>query len=449
MEVGRRSGTIRMSWAAATLLLMGCGEGASIDQVSYVGGETCVGYHQEESAAWTGSHHDLAMQVASTETVLGDFSGVTFAYYSRSSTFFTRDDSYFVRTEGEDGELHDYQIAYTFGASPLQQYLIQFPDGKLQALGVAWDARPGSSGGQRWYHLYPDEEVTPEHPLHWTGPEQRWNYQCAECHSTHLQKNYDPELGSYSTTWSDLDVSCEACHGPASAHVDWANSNAGSAGGGGGEDAGGRAGEVGLVVDLADRDDGAWTIRSGEQIATRTPGRTSREEISACATCHSRRQLIAEEDPAGGSPLNTLRPALLEEGLYHSDGQIQDEVYVYGSFLQSAMYEAGVTCSNCHDPHSARLRATDNALCSSCHLATTYDSPTHHYHELGTSGAECVSCHMPPRTYMGVDSRRDHSMRVPRPDLTVTLGTPQCLHAVPRGPLRDLGGGCGDTLVRR
>ena len=434
---------------SATFLLVGCGEEATTEQASYVyvGGETCAACHQEESTAWTGSHHDLAMQVANAETVLGDFSGVTFDYYGRPSTFFTRDDSYFVRTEGEDGELHDYAIAYTFGVSPLQQYLIEFPDGKLQALGVAWDARPGSEGGQRWYHLYPDEDVTPDHPLHWTGPEQRWNYQCAECHSTNLQKNYDVESGSYNTTWSDLDVSCEACHGPASAHVDWANSNGGdatgSAGGrargltgaaggltggpiGGG--AGGRAAEIGLVVDLADRDDGVWGIRSGEQIATRTPARTSRNEISTCAACHSRRQLIAEEDAAwgsaGGSALNTLRPALLEEGLYHSDGQIQDEVYVYGSFLQSAMYAAGVTCSNCHDPHSARLRATGNALCASCHLATAYDSPTHHFHELGTSGAECVSCHMPTQTYMGVDARRDHSIRVPRPDLTVTLGNP-------------------------
>ncbi len=376
------------------------------------------------------------MQVPNEETVLGDFSGVTFAYYGRSSTFFRRDEAFFVRTEGQDGELHDYQIAYTFGAFPLQQYLIQFPGGKLQTLGVAWDARLRSEGGQRWYHLYPDEDVTPDHPFHWTGPEQRWNYQCAECHSTNLQKNYDAELGSYTTTWSDLDVSCEACHGPASAHVDWANSSAGGvgsqAGGLTGEraggptvgGAGGRASAVGLVVDLPDRDDGAWVIRPGERIATRTSVRTSREELATCAPCHSRRQLIDEDDPAGGSPLNTLRPALLEEGLYHSDGQIQDEVYVYGSFRQSAMYAAGVTCSDCHDPHSARLRATGNGLCSSCHLGTTYDSPTHHYHELGTSGAECVSCHMPTQTYMGVDLRRDHSIRVPRPDLTVTLGTP-------------------------
>ena len=424
MQIGHRSGaiprgsgTILTSWVVSALLSMGCGEGVSIAPPSYVGGETCLGCHQNESAAWTGSHHDLAMQVPSEETVLGDFSGVTFEYYGRSSTFFRRDEAFFVRTEGQDGELHDYQIAYTFGASPLQQYLIQFPDGKLQTLGIAWDARVPSEGGQRWYHLYPNEDVTPEHALHWTGPEQRWNYQCAECHSTNLQKNYDLDLDRYSTTWSDLDVSCEACHGPASAHVDWARSTSG--------DAVQPASEMGLVVDLSDRDEGVWVVGAGERIATRTPARTFREEIATCAPCHSRRQLIAEEDyPVGGSPLNALRPALLDEGLYHSDGQIREEVYVYGSFLQSAMYAAGVTCSDCHDPHSARLRATGNALCSSCHLAAAYDSPAHHNHEQGTMGAECVSCHMPTQTYMGVDPRRDHSMRVPRPDLTVTLGTP-------------------------
>ena len=416
MQLGHRSRAVLKYWVVSTLLSVGCIEEGSIGSATYVGGDTCVGCHQDESDAWRGSHHDLAMQVPSEETVLGDFSGVTFEYYGRSSTFFKRDEAFFVRTEGQDGELHDYRIAYTFGASPLQQYLIQFPGGNLQTLGIAWDARARSEGGQRWYHLYPDEEVSPEHPLHWTGPEQRWNYQCAECHSTNVRKNYDPELDRYSTTWSDLDVSCEACHGPGSAHVDWASSNSG--------ETNSRASAVGLVVDLADRDDGVWVLSSGERIAARTPARTARAELSACAPCHSRRQLIDEEHPTGGSPLNTLRPALLDEGLYHSDGQIQGEVYVLGSFLQSAMYASGVTCSDCHDPHSARLRASGNALCSTCHVAEAYDAPAHHNHEQGSTGAQCVSCHMPEQTYMGVDPRRDHSMRVPRPDLSVTLGAP-------------------------
>ena len=400
----------------ATLLLIGCIEEGTIASATYVGGDTCVGCHQDESDAWRGSHHDLAMQVPGEETVLGDFSGVTFEYFGRSSTFFRRDEAFFVRTEGENGELNDYRIAYTFGASPLQQYLIQFPGGRLQTLGVAWDARPRSEGGQRWYHLYPDEDVSPEHPLHWTGPEQRWNSRCAECHSTNLRKNYDPELDRYSTTWSDLDVSCEACHGPGSAHVDWASTNSGETDSG--------ASAAGLVVDLADRDDGAWALLPGERIAARTPARTARAELSACAPCHSRRQLIDEEEPTGGSPLNTLRPALLTEGLYHSDGQIQGEVYVLGSFLQSSMYASGVTCSDCHDPHSARLRAPGNALCSTCHVAEAYDAPAHHNHQQRSTGAQCVSCHMPAQTYMGVDPRRDHSIRVPRPDLSVAVGVP-------------------------
>ena len=211
-------------------------------------------------------------------------------------------------------------------------------------------------------------------------------------------------------------MSCEACHGPGSAHVEWAGSNSG--------ETNLEARAVGLVVDLADRDGGVWVLRPGERIAARAPARTARVELNVCAQCHSRRQLIDEKNPTGGSPLNTLRPALLDEGLYHSDGQIQNEVYVYGSFLQSAMYTAGVTCSDCHDPHRARLRASGNALCSTCHLAEAYEAPAHHHHEQGSAGAECVSCHMPEQTYMGVDLRRDHSMRVPRPDLTVTLGTP-------------------------
>ena len=416
MHPGYKSRAVLRYWVVSTLLSIGCIEEGSVGSATYVGGNTCVGCHQDESEAWRGSHHDLAMQVPSEETVLGDFSGVTFEYYGRSSTFFRRDGAFFVRTQGEDGELNDYRISYTFGASPLQQYLIQFPGGRLQALGVAWDARPRSEGGQRWFHLYPDGDVSPEHPLHWTGPEQRWNSRCAECHSTHLRKNYDPETDRYSTTWSDLDVSCEACHGPGSSHVDWARSSS--------RETDPEAGAVGLVVDLADRDGGVWALAPGARIAARTPARTARPELSVCAPCHSRRQLIAEEDPTGGSPFNTLRPALLDEGLYHSDGQIQGEVYVLGSFLQSAMYASGVTCSDCHDPHSARLRASGNALCSTCHTAEAYDAPAHHYHEQGSAGAQCVSCHMPEQTYMGIDPRRDHSIRVPRPDLSVTLGVP-------------------------
>ena len=118
------------------------------------------------------------------------------------------------------------------------------------------------------------------------------------------------------------------------------------------------------------------------------------------------------------------RVALLEPGLYHPDGQILEEVYVYGSFVQSRMHSAGVTCSDCHDPHALNVRSAGNALCSRCHQSAAYDTPAHHFHEPESTGASCVECHMPATTYMVNDPRRDHSIRVPRPHLSVQLGTP-------------------------
>jgi predicted CXXCH cytochrome family protein len=113
-------------------------------------------------------------------------------------------------------------------------------------------------------------------------------------------------------------------------------------------------------------------------------------------------------------------PALLEPGLYHADGQIDGEVHEYGSFLQSRMHAFGVACSNCHDPHSAKLRAEGNALCAQCHLPEKFDLAAHHHHLPGSTGAQCVDCHMPTKNYMVVDARRDHSIRLPRPDWSVS-----------------------------
>jgi predicted CXXCH cytochrome family protein len=177
-----------------------------------------------------------------------------------------------------------------------------------------------------------------------------------------------------------------------------------------------------LIVPLR-RDAAPWRIDPATGTARRDPPLASRMEVETCARCHSRRSTIAEEPP-GGPLLDTHRPALLDEGLYFPDGQIRDEVYAWGSFLQSAMYREGVTCTDCHDPHTARVLSSGNALCAQCHLPARFDTPEHHFHEAGSAGSRCVECHMPERTYMGVDARRDHSLRVPRPDLAARLGTP-------------------------
>ncbi len=393
----------------------------------FVGAVVCSECHREEYDLWRGSHHDLAMQPATPATVLGDFDDARFEHLGDTTTFFRQGDRFMVNTEGPDGRNHAYEIAYTFGVEPLQQYLIRFPGGRYQALGICWDNRPASEGGRRWFHLYHDEKIEHDDVLHWTGLNQNWNYMCAECHSTNLRRNYDPEAGSYRTTWTSIDVSCESCHGPGARHVTWARSYVNSdvnSDVNTDEEADDASGDMGLLVRLKGAPPGRWMLNPDTMHYERKPPLASRAQLEACAPCHSRRHVISDGDYQGKPLLDTHQPAILSQPVYEADGQIRDEVYVYGSFLQSLMYRKGVRCTDCHEPHGLELHATGNALCAQCHLSDRFDTPKHHFHEPGTPGAQCVECHMPARTYMQIDRRHDHSFRVPRPDMSIDLGTP-------------------------
>ena len=383
----------------------------------YVGRQTCEACHQEQFRAWQGSHHDLAMQEASESTVLGNFDNAQHSYHGVTSTFYKKDGKYFVKTDNAKGELQEFEIKYTFGFTPLQQYLIEFPGGRLQALNIVWDTHTKEQGGQRWVHLYPKEKVDYKDPLHWTGIYQNWNTMCAECHSTNLRKNYDLASDSFNTQWSEIDVSCEACHGPASNHVKWANEAQQ-------DKSWSKTNNKGLVVNLSDTATGQWQLETGKATARLDAPHDTSVQLNICARCHSRRGVLTEDYRHGKSLLDTHAPALLSEELYFADGQIKDEVYVYGSFLQSKMYKAGVICSDCHEPHSLRVRAQGNELCNRCHNREQFDTPQHHHHADRSEAAQCVNCHMPARTYMVVDPRRDHSFRVPRPDLSAKIKTP-------------------------
>lgn len=362
-------------------------------KAEYVGRESCTECHQAEHQDFLGSHHDRAMELATEESVIGDFADTTFERLGVTTKFFRRDAEYWVNTEGPDGEYHDYQIKYTFGIDPLQQYMVEFPDGRVQVLRVSWDTH-----NEEWFYVpppdAPDERLPPDDPTHWTGLAQNWNTMCADCHSTNLQKNYDLDSDSYTTTFSEIDVSCEACHGPGSLHIKLAKSRS-------------------LF----------WDRNHGFGLA-KLKSKDSTPQIEACAKCHSRRSEVHPDFRPARPFGDFYNPSLLREGLYHADGQIMDEVYVHGSFLQSRMYREGVRCSDCHDPHSLQLKFKGNALCGQCHIPAKYDTPTHHHHKVDTPGASCVECHMPETKYMVVDPRRDHSIRVPRPDLTVAIGTP-------------------------
>jgi Flp pilus assembly protein TadD/cytochrome c553 len=380
---------------------------------TYVGRAACALCHAVETKLYAGSRHDLAMQPADSSTVLGNFSGTSFRHFDVTSRFYRRDGGYFVTTDGPDGKLAEFKVAYTFGVFPLQQYLVPMSGGRYQALSVAWDSRPKSEGGQRWFHLYPKERIPAGDILHWTGPEQNWNYMCAECHSTNLKKGWRSDSTGYVTTWSEIDVSCEACHGPGSAHVAWARKH----------HAAGSPAAMGLLVDLREPAY-AWAMDGTSGIARRSRPRQSAAELETCARCHARRTSLSEDYLPGRPLLQTHKPALLDERLYYADGQQLEEVYEYGSFLQSRMHAAGVSCGDCHDPHSLHIRTEPDALCERCHLPASFATTAHHHHRPGSKGASCVACHMPTRDYMVVDARRDHSFRVPRPDLSAKIGSP-------------------------
>jgi len=369
---------------------------STVETPAFVGSDACKDCHQKAFEKWSGSYHAQAMAVAGEKTVKGDFGGATFDSFGTVSKFYRKGPEFWVRTEGPGGVLADYPVAFTFGVWPLQQYLIRFPGGRLQCLSIAWD-----DVKKRWFHLYPGEKIQPGDWLHWTRGAQNWNGMCSECHSTNPRKSYDPESATYDTTYSQINVSCESCHGPGSLHVKWARLPA-----------------------------MARPSSEDYRLVVSTKGMSAREQVELCAPCHSRRFYLRDyQHEPGTDLLDHLVPSLLDEHLYFPDGQIQDEVYEYASFVQSKMYRNGVRCSDCHDPHTAQRYKEDNALCLKCHRADTYNTGLHHFHKETFEGKPspgwlCQNCHMPQRVYMGIDWRADHSIRVPRPDLSLSLGVP-------------------------
>jgi predicted CXXCH cytochrome family protein len=374
-------------------------DGSAATPPAYVGSAICTGCHTEAAEAWAGSHHALAWTLPGPDTVIADFDGTEFAHDGMVARFRIEDGTYYATVTEKDGTTTDYPVHSVAGIAPLQQYLLETEPGRLQSFDVVWDAEAA-----RWYHLYPDQDLPPDDGLHWTGPYKSWDGRCAVCHATGYDANYDPSTDTYAPEVAEIGVGCEACHGPGADHLAWAEA----------------------TTQTPPPDNYGFSMEFSERQA----------EIGQCAGCHSRREAHQDDSPLPGTPYHdSYGLSLLRPGLYHADGQILDEVYVTGSFLQSKMYANGVSCGNCHDPHSATLVAEGNAVCTQCHSPAgnpefptlakqLYDDPSHHFHAEGSDGAQCKSCHMIERDYMGVDGRRDHSFRIPRPDLAAQTGGP-------------------------
>lgn len=370
----------------------------AVQASQYVGSDTCGTCHEEQYKAWMASDHRQAMLLPTEGSVRGRFAGESVNFHGRSTRFYREGNYFLIETETESGR-EQLPVAYTFGHYPLQQYLIERDKGHLQAFNVAWDDRSRERGGQRWFHLR--DEMPKDSPFFWTRHLQNWNSGCADCHSTNLQLNYDESEKSYTTTFSEPNVGCEACHGPGAEHVTSAGQGAPFP-------------MITLSSDLK------WTYAEGQPVA-RASGDSNEDYVDMCGGCHSRRGVIGEVNPHGRFR-DQYQQSLLGQGLYFADGQIDDEVFVLGSFMQSKMYEAGVTCMNCHEAHTGKVKYNDNRLCAQCHNPANYDRVVHAGHS--AEQAMCVDCHMPERTYMVVDDRRDHRFGIPDPFLTRELGVP-------------------------
>ena len=356
---------------------------------AFVGNEACRSCHQNEYTLWKQSDHFKAMQLPNDSTVVGNFNNTTFHADGVSSSFSKKDGKYIINTEGADGKNHDYEVKYTFGYFPLQQYLIETDAGKLQATRLSWDARQ-----KKWFHQYAGQKIPAGDWLHWTGNAQNWNTMCAECHSTNLQKNYDINSDTYHTTFNEINVSCESCHGAGKHHITYIQSEG--------------------------YKQGNKVTHSYLEVGPRS---SALEHIQTCAPCHSVKTNISADKINSKDFLDNYIPAIPTTERFYADGQMRDEDYNYTNFQESKMFAHNVSCNSCHNPHSGKLVLTGNQVCLQCH-APSFNTPAHTFHAETTTGSTCVGCHMPSLTYMGNDIRHDHSFRVPRPDLSVKYGTP-------------------------
>jgi predicted CXXCH cytochrome family protein len=380
----------------------------------FVGSAACAPCHAAEAAAYAKSHHAGALVPLTRARFDAQLASPTFSTPLGGSTrFAARGAAIEVTTPDGAGRTATFPVVYAAGVGPLEQFVVATERGKLQTLGVSWDSRAATNGGGRWFHVYGSRGIAPKDELFFTRPAQNWNHVCADCHSTLLERRYDAAKDAFETRWAELAVGCEACHGPGAEHVRAVRA--------GGAQAAPYASTFTAELSRAE----PWAPSS---TGSPTPRAQDGKEVEVCAPCHSRRQPLREGFVAGDPFLDSFEPELLRAGRYHADGQVEGEVYEWGSFLQSRMYAAGVRCSDCHEPHSATLRAEGNALCTRCHAAARFDVPAHSHHA-GGAAPRCVDCHLPKATFMQIDERRDHSIRIPRPDASVEFGTPNACNA--------------------
>jgi tetratricopeptide (TPR) repeat protein len=358
--------------------------------VQYAKSPSCRSCHEEEYALWERSHHALAERDIDPRL---DAAAFQFPFKIRHGTqvsWVTNNNGVFqIFTMGKDGKRHPFTPVRVLGVEPLRQFLVPADAGRMQVTELAYDPAQVD-----WFDVYGEEDRHAGEWGHWTGHGMTWNSMCASCHNTALQKNYEITADAYHTTMVEHGVGCESCHGPMADH-------------------------------------NAWQAAHPKQGGDPTIKKPGREELFAlCGSCHSRRGDLTGDFRPGQKYADHFSLVIPDEtDLFYPDGQVHDEDFEFTAFSGSRMHAAGVRCSDCHEPHSAKVRIPGDNLCMVCHAAPAPPAPkidpaTHSHHKTGERGDHCVDCHMPQTVYMQRHARHDHGFTVPDPLMTRDFGIP-------------------------
>jgi tetratricopeptide (TPR) repeat protein len=356
---------------------------------AYAGSESCKECHKTEYNLWRQSHHGLAERPLEPDVDKAAFSPSRIIRSGpQISTARPQNGEFQIVTSGFNTNVAPYKVERVIGCDPVEQFLTASVNGRMQVQEISYN--PESN---QWFDVYAGENRQPGEWGHWTGRGMNWNSECAECHNTDLKKNYDVATDSYHTAMAEMSVGCEACHGPLKAHVEWQKANPKA------------------------RPDPTIPKFAISQI------------IDTCGSCHAREQDLTGNFNAGDSFFDHYTLEMLDNAQrWYADGQVKDEDYEFTSFLSSKMHQAGVTCLDCHNPHSGKT-LEGNALCMRCHKGNFPKAPAisiaeHTHHAPASAGNLCVNCHMPITVYMQEHPRRDHGFTIPDPLLTKQFNIP-------------------------
>jgi predicted CXXCH cytochrome family protein len=386
-------------------------------------------------------------------TIVGNFAdGTRLSAHGRSYEFGRKDGRPFVTVAFSDRPPETFTVDYTLGAKRYQGYLSQLPDGRIYVLPAFWQIESG-----RWIDW---KEITPipdgAHDLR-----QIWNANCFNCHATNLVQGYDVAAKQYRTTWTEMGIGCEACHGPGREHIALADA---------------------WDADPATKpayDTSEHNTRLTDILKTLSPRSAEpRRVFDTCAYCHGNKTNLFAGFRAGDRYEDYALPFMLSDDIPAND--LQGEFWPDGrpnrfnrnqALMLSGCFQAGaIVCTKCHVAHGSRYEHSlkvniyqgryGDTLCTQCHqeskrvpgglrlpgeereLAGAPSGPqggvpdsrssfttaeglqAHTFHAPESEGSRCIGCHMSDVNWRMLVRRRDHTFRPPNPEITARFGVP-------------------------